>query len=1081
MEFMKRIFNIIALLLLAVSSFAQDYSAKVRSDILPWVESKGQLFGLTDEALDSMKWDEKWLTACDKEQYGRMKALTQNPAMYYCPTGYYRLWSDRGGTFYLLGDNPLAVKTASYKTALSSVIHLERCSDGGFYLRIQGRYVGSPSRNTQVEMLYEPTKFYPIVKTPAGKVAFTTRGGGYSALYCNTTKSGSSYQITGSSADDNASLWTVSPAEDFSFNSSVTADDKYYHSFFAPFATHVEDGLEAFTLEGMDSTAVATAQLEDIPAETPVLLRSAEKQMHLSIADHDHNIVPGNLQLRNTKADDIYHDFNKVFLLWSGDKNDYTFYREYVNSSDKLYFWQQALVILMVEDRYDFRGDPSTVSLITQLLDAFMHQEGTINSQGICDYKWNEYNDDLLWAGLAFIRGYKITGQERFLKQAIWTWDLMYNRGWDDELDGGIWWSIKKEEKSGLSNNPAVCMAAYLYDATGEQQYLDKAIAIHDWVQKKLRKSDGAVSEKIDADGTVSTSYNVYNMGTFVEGTAALYRLTGERKYITLARKTIEYVMVNRTDANGIVSHSSKYDGTYQSEFARGMAFWLKANPADWKYNGYYTTSRIRITYYKWMRKNADAAYNTRNPLLGISNCEWTKATPLMPSGGKDGWQGKGWECDACVSSVVMLQVTPEVQPGAKTEVYVDIDDNSQDFAYKPQDAETENNIEVDEEGIMRVGIPLILTTVGNSITEGYRTSSSLMAWPKQLERQAGGMYEVVNCGVSGTTMGRNTDSPYWNTGRFTTAKNSDPQILIIALGTNDAATSSNRWAMWGSTFKEDYLAMVEEFRQNGRDPILYLVLATPKFPVATDGQNKIIRDEMIPIVKEVAAEVGATTIDFYTPMVNQESLFPDNLHPGDEGSGKLATIALQALQNSLKITPDITVSNGRKPLPTVAVVKSGSTVTLKPSAPVDGTWSWSGPDGFTATSQNVKLTNVTKGGIYRCTFTDGEGRRAMVNFLVTLQGTTAGTFKPYVNIAGAGWTQQTQIEVRPSQSITFGPQCGDNNGHWVWQGPNRFFQTGREITLSAITTDMAGKYGVTFTDSQGQQSTEIFDVKVDF
>ena len=691
---MKRLNSIIVCLMLAVSTLAQDYSAQVRSDILPWVESVGQRFGLTEDALGYMEWSNDLLTACSQEQYERLLAWVKNPVCYNCPTGYYRLSNDRG-TLYLTDDNPKASTSASYTTALSSVVRLERCSDGGFYVKMQGRYLGSPTKNRSVPVTSEPTKFYPVVKTPGGKVALTTRRGDYSALHCGWS------DVIGYTLDDEASYWNISDATDFEITASVTADEKYYHTLFAPFSVQTSEGVQAFTLAEHEDKAVATGELQTVPAETAVLLRSDEKKMNFSIADDDHDNVQGNIQLRNTAADEMYADFNRAFLIQSGEKNNYTFYREYYNTSDKLYFWQQALVIQMVEDRFDFRGDPGTASLIVDLLDAFMAQEGTVNAQGISDWSWNEYNDDLLWAGLAFIRGYRITGQERFLNQAVWAWNYLYNRGWDDVLEGGIWWSVKKEEKSGLSNNPAVCMASYLYDATGDQQYLDKAIAIHEWVCKKLRKSDGSIDEKIKADGKLSKSYNVYNMGTFVEGCAALYRLTSESKYRSYARKTIEYVMVNRTDGNGIVSHSSKYDGTYQSEFARGMAFWLQAYPQDWKYNGFYTTNRSRITYFNWMRKNADAAYKTRNNETGLSNCEWNKTTPLEPAGGQTGWEGKGWECDACVSSVVMAQVTPEVQPGTSGEKYVDIDDHSADFAYHPEEVKAMSQVELDEKGIM--------------------------------------------------------------------------------------------------------------------------------------------------------------------------------------------------------------------------------------------------------------------------------------------------------------------------------------------------------------------------------------------
>jgi predicted alpha-1,6-mannanase (GH76 family) len=378
---------------------------------------------------------------------------------------------------------------------------------------------------------------------------------------------------------------------------------------------------------------------------------------------------------QNVIADLSYNYFNKAFLIRQGsdgEDNDHTYYRTNLSTTHWLYFWQQALVVLMVCDRYEFRGDDSLGPLINDLVDAFFVHERSSSDweharqnkdfskiaqeKGLSDWTWNDYNDDLLWAGLIFIRAYLITGKEIFLEQAKWDWDLLFTRGWSDDLGGGIWWSVKKEEKSGLSNNPAICMACYLYQATGDKKYLDQAIRIYDWVKSKLHNDDGSVDEKINADGSRPRSYNIYNQGTFVEGTALLYKITGEKKYLEDAQKTVEFVMVNRVTDKGIMS-GWKTDGTLQSEFARGIARLLQVEPSLWKYKGIYTKQKKPITYFEWMRMNADAAWNTRDKVNNISGCKWEEETPTVPS------QGKTWEADACVSAVIMINVTPEKMP----------------------------------------------------------------------------------------------------------------------------------------------------------------------------------------------------------------------------------------------------------------------------------------------------------------------------------------------------------------------------------------------------------------------------------
>ncbi len=1087
MRLRSYLFLLLLLLTGRASAQTENYNNQVRESILPWVQSVGQLFGLTDEGLQVLAWDDAYLTSCPRNEYLRMEAVVNNPAYYSCPTGYYRLQNERGGFIYLEAENPLAQKSTARSTGLSSIIKIERTADGGCYLKMQGYYLRTPLKDKAVTLTSVPEKFYPVVKEPGGIVTFTTKKGSYSALHCSTSNN-----IIGYTLADIASYWNVTPATEFTLTADVTHDGRYFHSFFAPFATRVEDGAQAFIMAEHEGKAVATSELTNIPASMPVLLRSDSKTMRMSIADDDHSVSPGNQALRNELADLSYYYFNKAYLLYSGDGNsNYTYYRETLSTKSKLYFWQQALVILMVEDRHDFRGDRSTASLITDLLDAFSAQEGgsgngtaasrDAQERKLSDWTWNEYNDDLLWAGLAYIRGYLITGETRFLEQARWTWDFMYNRGWDEQLGGGIWWSIKKEEKSGLSNNPAICMACYLYEATGDEQYLDKAKEIYAWVKRRLRNADGSVDEKINADGSRPNSYNVYNQGTFVEGAANLFRLTGTTTYRADARKTIEYVMVNQVDSKGIMSRR-KTDGTWQSEFARGMAAHLRACPDDWTYRGYYTTSRTRITYYDWMRLNADAAWETREKTMNLSDCEWNKQTPMYPS------EGKTWECDAMASAVVMLNVTPEVLPGSADEVYVDIDDRSAEFAYVPEeDVEPEvyePTFDVDEDGIMRVSAPIKIACVGNSITEGYGNSSQRAAWPAQTERRLGEEYQVTNFGKSGFCMGKKTDASYWTTSNFTNAKALNPDILIIALGTNDANPS--RWGNTGGEFKQDYLDMIAEFRADGRNPIIFCALAPPHFPYATSNWNANIQNYLNPTIKSIAEETGSYVLDFSTLLRNRSDLFPDNLHPNDDGAAVMADYIKEQILQAQVLQGTVSVNDAAATEGTQAVVVAGDKVTLIPTLTLSdgiegGSWKWTGPSNFTSTERIVTLTNVRTGGTYTVQFTDTDGHRSVVSFLVSVKGQKAGNITPYVQVLGDSWQQVNELTVHPGQTLNFGPQCSASGTlTWQWRGPNGFFATGREITISAMNKAKAGVYGVTVTDAQGRQTTATWTIRVE-
>jgi hypothetical protein len=338
----------------------------------------------------------------------------------------------------------------------------------------------------------------------------------------------------------------------------------------------------------------------------------------------------------NPNADAAINGYNSAFLITSGSTQ---YYKTALNDNTKDYFWRQALDIQMVEDVYRRTKSTAHSTLITNLLNTFLVQNAS-TSGNQQDWTWNQYNDDLLWAGLAFARGYQVTHNSTFLNQAAYAFNLAYNRGWDASLGGGIWWDVAHTSKSGLSNNTAVMLGCYLYEFTRDITWLNKASAIYDWIWNSIyNHTTGAVYENMRPNGTVDMADNVYNAGAFIGAAGHLHRLTGRESLYDDAKRAVDYVRNNKT-ANGILSNGQR-QGTWQSEFARGLGEFVRDN-------------NLWSTYWGWMKQNADAAWNIRRTDWNIAWNQWTAPSPV----------DNVTTAVECVGAVVMQQVTPVTQPG---------------------------------------------------------------------------------------------------------------------------------------------------------------------------------------------------------------------------------------------------------------------------------------------------------------------------------------------------------------------------------------------------------------------------------
>ena len=147
----------------------------------------------------------------------------------------------------------------------------------------------------------------------------------------------------------------------------------------------------------------------------------------------------------------------------------------------------------------------------------------------------------------------------------------------------------------------------------------------------------------------------------------------------------------------------------------------------------------------------------------------------------------------------------------------------------------------------------------------------------------------------------------------------------------------------------------------------------------------------------------------------------------------------------------------------TVAPLCAGSTLNLTGHG--GGTYSWTGPNAFTSTSQSPSISNAT-------TFASG-------NYALTVTNSGGCT---------GSVTRQITVNALPVASANSNsPQCvgstlnlsASGGTSYSWSGPNGFTATQANAHINTVTTAAGGTYTVTVTNTAGCTATATVSVTV--
>lgn len=188
-------------------------------------------------------------------------------------------------------------------------------------------------------------------------------------------------------------------------------------------------------------------------------------------------------------------------------------------------------------------------------------------------------------------------------------------------------------------------------------------------------------------------------------------------------------------------------------------------------------------------------------------------------------------------------------------------------------------------------GKKIRVVCVGDSITQGTGAKNQSNNYPSRLQKLLGSSFSVINCGKASSyvmspesSYNVKASQPalyYPNTAVYKTAISASPDVVILALGTNDARSMTDPAAL--DQWIKDYKALIADFAALDSKPQIYLSVCLPAVNAALtyEGTVRILPDLIRQVGEELdlpVLETGADLREYYKAVLPLN----DKVHPDD-------------------------------------------------------------------------------------------------------------------------------------------------------------------------------------------------------
>lgn len=231
---------------------------------------------------------------------------------------------------------------------------------------------------------------------------------------------------------------------------------------------------------------------------------------------------------------------------------------------DSTFGWQNAEAQSTVEAYEQATGDRRYLGDIAATYAEYVNTNPRLG--GLPDFE-DYFVDDTGWWGLAWLKGYELTGNSNYLKVAEADATYMYDKGWNTDANvcggaGGEYWYIpagSADAGGAVQNELFLDLNASLYNVTKDSQYLTWADEDWTWFKNSgLIGSNYLVANNLTGSPSTSCSGTgpnwLYNQGTILGGLAQLAVATRDTALLAEAENIARAVIGSPTlDPGGVL------------------------------------------------------------------------------------------------------------------------------------------------------------------------------------------------------------------------------------------------------------------------------------------------------------------------------------------------------------------------------------------------------------------------------------------------------------------------------------------------------------------------------------------------